>query len=210
MPLGNSITQGDENHSTYRYSLWKMLKNDGYDIDYVGSLKTNHRGSNPAQDFDQDHEGHWGWRTDQIISGIPGHDRISDVIQKHSPDIVLLHLGSNDIFQGESIDEAVGDLRRVVQILRSFNPEIVILIAQLLPVADEQVNRRIDLLNLAISRLPDEMNLAAKLIMVNQNNGFDPYKDTYDGIHPDMTGERKMALQWYEALKPVLSTFINP
>jgi lysophospholipase L1-like esterase len=120
---------------------------------------------------------------------------------------VLLHLGSNDLFQGEAIDEVIGDVRRVVHIIDSFNPKMTILIAQLIPVANDLMNKRITLLNHAIASLYNEMKLTAKLILVNQNNGFDPYKDTYDGIHPNLTGEKKMALQWYAALNPILSTY---
>ena len=59
MPLGNSITQGDMNHPTYRYELWKLMKRDGYAVDYVGTSRTNYNGDNPEQEFDQDHEGHF-------------------------------------------------------------------------------------------------------------------------------------------------------
>jgi acyl-CoA thioesterase-1 len=204
MPLGNSITQGDMDHPTYRYHLWKMLKNDGYDVDYVGTLSANYNGDNPAQDFDLDHEGHWGWRADQILNGIAGQQKLSDLLQHNTPDIVLMHLGSNDIFQGESIDQIISELKDIIRILRLSNNDIVILIAQILPVANKPLNTRITLLNKAIEKLPASMDLSYQLIVVNQNNGFNPYNDTYDGIHPNKAGEKKMADKWYESLRPVI------
>ena len=204
MPLGNSITQGDMDHPTYRYQLWKMLANDGYDVDYVGTLRTNYGGDNPAQDFDQDHEGHWGWRADQVLNGIPGQKKLSDFLQHTSPDIVLMHLGSNDIFQGESIDQIISELKDIVRIFRLSNNDIVILIAQILPVANKPVNKRITLLNKAIEKLPASMGLSSQLIVVNQFEGFDPHKHTYDGVHPNKAGEKKMADKWYESLRPVM------
>ena len=34
--------------------------------------------------------------------------------------------------------------------------------------------------------------------------GFDPQTDTYDGVHPNESGEKKMAAGWFEALKTIL------
>jgi len=204
MPLGNSITQGDMNHPTYRYELWKMLKRDGYAVDYVGTLRTNYNGDNPAKDFDLDHEGHWGWRADQILNGIPGQKKLSDFMQHSMPDIVLMHLGSNDIFQGDSIDLIIGELKEIIRTLRSSNNAIVILIAQILPVANKSLNTRISLLNKEIEKLPSFTGPSSQLIVVNHFEGFDPYRHTYDGVHPNRAGEKRMADAWYESLRPVL------
>jgi len=204
MPLGNSITQGDMHHPTYRYELWKLLKRDGYAVDFVGTLRTNYNGNNPEQDFDLDHEGHWGWRADQILNGIPGQKKLSDFLQHSNPDIVLMHLGSNDIFQGESIDLIISDLKEIIRTLQSSNNTIVILIAQILPVANESLNTRIGLLNKEIEKLPSSMDLPSQLIVVNHIDGFDPYQQTYDGVHPNGAGEKKMADTWYQSLRPVL------
>src|SRR6476469_5961300 len=61
MPLGDSITQGDQFHSSYRRPLWKLISEQEMNIDFVGSGKLNfpqHLPPNP--DFDLDNEGHWG------------------------------------------------------------------------------------------------------------------------------------------------------
>ena len=44
-------------------------------------------------DFDINHEGHWGWRADEVLAKIDGW------AEQTTPDIVLVHLGSNDILQ---------------------------------------------------------------------------------------------------------------
>src|SRR5262245_54038543 len=68
MPLGDSITQADASHDSYRRPLWKSLQSGGYLVDFVGSSSMNHMGGPPVRDFDADHEGHWGWRADEIES----------------------------------------------------------------------------------------------------------------------------------------------
>ncbi len=63
MPLGDSITKGSvmtaeqARHPTYRYWLWNDLKENGYDVDFVGSWKMPNF---PDVSFDQDNEGHGG------------------------------------------------------------------------------------------------------------------------------------------------------
>ncbi len=204
MPLGDSITQADDRHSSYRFPLWNMLREHDYEVDFVGSLKNNYKGRNPAQGFDQDHEGHWGWRADQIITGIPGQGSIKEFIQLHMPDIVLMHLGSNDVFQGESTDEIVDDLKQLIHIIRAANPDVIILVARILPVANDAVNRRILLLNEAVSKLPSDLEFSSHVIVVNQHDGFDARTDTYDGVHPNNQGQLKMADKWFDALREVM------
>jgi hypothetical protein len=201
MPLGNSITQADSFHTSYRYPLWKMLKESGSKVDFTGSQTNNYMGNNPAMDFDHDHEGHWGWRADQFVNGVFGQGGLTDFLQGNTPDIVLMHLGSNDIFRGESTEQIIEDLKKIIAILEDNNPYVIILIAQLIPVANENINRQIVSLNHAIAQLPSELINVPQLIVVNQYEGFDAYKDTYDGAHPNRKGEEKMARTWFNAVQ---------
>jgi hypothetical protein len=54
----------------------------------------------PDDDFDPDHEGHWGARIDEIIKGKSakcwGEGNLSDWLKNYTPDMVLVHLGGND------------------------------------------------------------------------------------------------------------------
>ena len=76
LPLGNSITQGKFDLRSYRYALWKKLTDEGILFDFIGSMRTNHKGSPKwpkykGKSFDTDHEGHWGWRVDEILAKQP-------------------------------------------------------------------------------------------------------------------------------------------
>ena len=77
MPLGDSITQGNTKHNSYRRPLWIELRKAGYNVDFVGSTRENFKGLSPLSDFDPDHEGHWGWRVDEALERIDGWMRIS-------------------------------------------------------------------------------------------------------------------------------------
>ena len=90
MPLGDSITDGFNVPGGYRINLWQRLAAGGYTVDFVGS------GFNgPAGLGDHDHEGHSGWRIDQIDANIvgwlqthrPAHHPAAHRHQRHEPEL---------------------------------------------------------------------------------------------------------------------------
>jgi len=198
MPLGNSITQSDSNHNSYRRNLWKKLQAGGYNVDFVGS-KTKHNlwSTPPDPDFDLNHEGHWGWRADQILK------KIDTWAHRYQPDIVLLHLGHNDIFQANSLQSTINEMEHIIDILRRHKPSVTVLLAQLIPTHPQSTS--IQKLNSKIPELAKSKNSATSpVIVVNQWEGFDASADTYDGVHPNESGEEKMATRWYMALSKIL------
>jgi lysophospholipase L1-like esterase len=196
MPLGDSITQANEETNSYRRPLWKRLAPGRFD--FVGSLRDNHLGPPPDPDFDLDHEGHWGWRADQVLAEIGGWAAI------HRPDVVLLHLGSNDVFAGQSTSSTLGELGAIVERLRGANPRVTVLLAQLIPTS-RGAQTGIDQLNAGIPGLAAQLDASAsRVIVVDQSAGFDPVTDTRDGIHPNAAGEEKIAAAWHAALMRLL------
>lgn len=200
MPLGDSITQGYRGRDSYRRGLWLKLKEAGADVDFVGSMKNSFMGTPAHEDFDMDHEGHWGWRADQIL------ENIDSWAARFKPDIVLMHLGTNDIGSHQDIIETVTELERIIAILRKHNPGVTILLAQILPVAFSYANIRIMTFNDALPELAKSLNSdKSPIIIVNHFSGFDATKDTYDGIHPNDSGIKKMVIKWIAALNKVLT-----
>lgn len=198
MPLGNSITQSDSNHNSYRRNLWQKLKAGGYNVDFVGSQTDHYFWSKPPDpDFDLNHEGHWGWRADQILK------KINKWTVTYQPDIVLIHLGHNDIFHGNSIQSTINELGYIIDILRSHNAKVIVLLAQLIPTHPQSIS--IQKLNAEIPKLArSKSTVESPIIVVDQWNGFDASTDTYDGVHPDESGEEKMATRWYAAIAKTL------
>lgn len=201
MPLGNSITQGSSTTYTYRYSLWKKLIDDGVQFDYVGSQTTNNEG-NPSyppyqgRSFDPENEGHWGWRADEIAQHLPAW------LAGNRPDIVLLHAGTNDLLQSQSVTETGDDIRNIIDILRTSNPSVKILLAKLIPNANTDVAP----LNAVIGQIVTEKNTTTSpVVLVDQYTGFSAAQDTYDGTHPNTGGEEKMAEKWRQAIATLLT-----
>ncbi|MER2996568.1 GDSL-type esterase/lipase family protein [Pontibacter populi] len=221
MCLGNSITQGNNDFASYRFELWKMLVEAGADFEFVGSHNTNFGGQSPAygtvlqgQTFTNYNEGHWGWSADQILNGNngqPNAGKLNDWLTNYNPDFVLMHVGTNDMFRNEPINETLDELREVVAQIRDKNPNVTILLAKLIPAdpgkAGPAAANNIILFNEEIPELVQELNSAASPVMlVDQFAGFNATEgsDTWDGIHPNNSGEVKMAQRWFDAIYPLL------
>ncbi len=199
LPLGDSITQGNTQNNSYRRPLWHTLVDAGYSVDFVGSLTRNNGGPPPNADFDLDHEGHWGWRADQLLASLPGW------LGGYTPDIVMMHVGSNDAFQGQSTASTVAEIESIIDALRVDNRNVTILLAQLIPAADSGRNRRVNEFNAEVPGIVSrKTQIQSPVILVDQNSGF-LLSDLRDGVHPTLAGQQKMAAKWFETLETVLS-----
>ncbi|GAA4432306.1 hypothetical protein GCM10023188_20770 [Pontibacter saemangeumensis] len=230
MVLGNSITQGNATHPGYRYELWKMLVDAQIDVELVGSHDVNEGGLSPVQGtvyngktYTNRNEGHWGWSADEILDGRDGKGNLAAWLQGYTPDIVLLHLGTNDMFRqcgtAESprracYQETINELKEVIKLIRGKNPATTFYVAKLIPayeqVAGPWAAGNIQELNDRIPGFVQQMNSAASpVILVDQYAGFNATTgaDTHDGIHPNASGELKMAQKWFAAIEPAITPF---
>jgi acyl-CoA thioesterase-1 len=197
MPLGDSITEGKDGSATYRYWLQRELERSGLQVDFVGSRSGVFHGRPRFADFDPDHEGHWGWTTRQVL------ERIDEWARAATPDVVLLHLGTNDLVRDPSVIPA--NLSAIIDRLRQANPSVVVLLARLIPPKGfpQEVWRSA---NDAIDRMGSAKSTPrSPVVIVAQDRGFDASDDTYDGVHPNESGEKKMAKRWFEALSSACS-----
>lgn len=198
MPLGDSITQGAAGHASYRCQLWRKMTARDNRADFVGTLSTGYLGANTCSSvwFDSDHEGHWSWRTDQVLANI------SNWAASTHPDLVLIHLGTNDTYHNQTEDSTVLELEQIIDRLRVVNPRVKVFLAQVIPTAGAMLALKLQSLN---QRMP--LLAAAKstedspVYVVDQWTGFNPSTDTYDGVHPNLIGEEKMAERWYQAIR---------
>ena len=201
MPVGDSITEASGSRDSYRRPLWHLLKDAGVDIDFVGSRSGNRDGEVPNPDFDTDHEGHWGWKADRFLN----NDNIANWSGTYRPDVILIHLGTNDIFGGQSVSSTIDEIGRIIDIVRDVNPRVMVLIATIIPTSDPSRPSLVPF-NQAIPGLVGLKNQPdSPVLLVDQYSGFDAEVDTYDGVHPDLSGETKMAQKWFDALRTLIS-----
>jgi acyl-CoA thioesterase I len=199
MPIGDSITQGHQNWGpTYRYELWRLFAATGHDLDFVGSMTRTISGGYVEPNFDQHHEGRNGWRVDQVNAQLDVWMRASQ------PQVLLVHLGHNDLIQGQTVTSTIDDLDALIDIARAVNPAVMIAIAQPIPCAhSNSFCRAAELAELA-QRLPAlglaRTSAASRVLIVDMRSDFSIDADLYDGLHPDASGDRKLAERWLAAL----------
>lgn len=206
MPLGDSITAGP---GCWRALLWNQLQSAGHtNIDFVGS--TSDGGScNYGFSYDADHEGHGGFSA----VGIADNNQLPPWLNAARPDVVVMHLGTNDLWGGwQSMDTIMAAFTKLVAQMRANNPNMKIVVAQIIPhhgcgtcPADTiTLNNRIPgwAAGLSTGQSP--------IVVVDQWTGFNAATDTGDGVHPNDSGFRKMANRFYPALAQVLGGIAPP
>ncbi|BCY11438.1 ricin-type beta-trefoil lectin domain protein [Actinoplanes sp. L3-i22] len=199
MPLGDSITDGYNVPGGYRIGLWQRLAANGTRTDLVGS------GSNgPSNLGDHDHEGHSGWRIDQLDANIVGW------IQQANPRTILLHIGTNDIGQNYDVANAPARLGALIDKIRANAPQVQLFVAQITPTANAANEQKTQTFNAALPGL-----VAAKgplTHLVDMHSALTT-ADLADGLHPNAGGYDKMAARWFAALQSVpgsLATLTTP
>ena len=177
--------------------MWHRLINAGYDIDFVGSQRSTHPAlSQNLHDFDPDHEGHWFWQAGEIDA------RISEWLPLYTPDIALIHLGTNDIDHGQDDVETSNEIGRIIDKLRPDNPEIVIILAKIIPIAGP---KDVTVLNSYLDILAQvKHSEASPQVIVDQYTGYDTDIQSADPYHPNPSGEARMAQKWFDAMVPYL------
>jgi lysophospholipase L1-like esterase len=189
MPLGDSITDGYNVPGGYRINLWQRMAAAGYTVDLVGS------GFNgPASLGDHDHEGHSGWRIDQLDANIVGWLRSSN------PRTILLHIGTNDIGQNYDVANAPARLSALIDKIRTNAPIVQLFVAQIIPTSNTTNESRTQSFNAAVAGIVAQKGPMTHL--VDMHSALTT-ADLADGLHPTAAGYDKMAARWFSALQSV-------
>ncbi|MCL6737130.1 GDSL-type esterase/lipase family protein [Streptomyces neyagawaensis] len=198
MPLGDSITGSP---GCWRAVLWNRLRSAGYtDIDFVGTLGPQGCG----QAHDGDNEGHGG----ELVTHVADQNLLPARLAATLPDIVVMHFGTNDVWSSVSPDRILAAYTRLVGQMRASNPDMKILVAQIIPMNPSScagcAQRVVDF----NARIPAWARATStsrsSVTVVDQWTGFDTAADTYDGVHPNAAGDNKIAARWYPALGALL------
>ena len=201
MPLGDSITAGP---GCWRALLWHHLQTAGYtNIDFVGSVPDG--GCNYGFSYDGDNEGHGGY----AATGIADQNQLPPWLDAARPDIVLMHLGTNDMWGGYiPTDTVLAAYTKLIGQMRANNPNMKIIVAQIIPMNPSSCSTcaaSVKALDNAIPGWAAGLTTAqSPIVVVDQWSGFDTATDTVDGVHPNDTGFQKMADRWYPPLAQVL------
>jgi lysophospholipase L1-like esterase/chitodextrinase len=210
IPMGDSLTYGYVNDGNpenevggYRRYLWgKLLANGISNLNFVGSLV------NGISSIDRDHEGHGGWRIDEIDAAVGGW------LNSSQPDIILLFAGSNDIIQGYTPSQALNRMGLLLDKIHNLRPAARVIVANLTgaranqdsvfakvtPAAVAEFNS--GLAPLVNNRAGQGWNV--ELMDAFGSAGIDRSGNSpdysIDGLHLSLAGYSKLADLWYSTL----------
>jgi len=199
MPVGDSITRGWYG-STYRWGyrkpLYDRLTISGYRFDFVGGCAD---GDFPGPN----HEGHDGWRADEILNGNPGDlsaGKLADWLTTYRPDVILLHIGTNDIAAGNQDANKISAILDLIDDYKAgSNTYVTVILAKIInrvPYSQATTTYNNAVEAMALSRIAG----GDDIIIADMESALNYITDMADGIHPNDAGYEKMAKVWYDAL----------
>ncbi|WDZ87387.1 cellulose binding domain-containing protein [Micromonospora cathayae] len=199
MPLGDSITGSP---GCWRSVLWNRLQSTGYsNVDFVGTLGPQGCG----QPYDGDNEGHGGY----LVTNVANQNLLPGWLAATSPDIVLMHFGTNDVWNNIAPATILAAYSKLVDQMRAANPAMRVIVAKIIPMSPSNCSdcgQRVVALNSVIDGwAAGKTTPQSPVVVVDQWTGFSTATDTYDGVHPSATGDQKMSDRWYPALAAALS-----
>jgi lysophospholipase L1-like esterase len=189
LPLGDSITfgVGSSTRSGYRTDLLERLAAVGVDADFVGS-QSNGVGA------DLDHEGHPGWRIDQVREHVDGW------LAQAQPDVVLLDVGTNDYVQSYDQEMAPARLSDLIDRILASSPTVRVVVAKLLLPLGQKRARGVAAFNATIPVVVAGKGPRVAIADMSRISR----RNTTDGLHPNDLGYRQMAYQWFQSIRTIL------
>ena len=228
LPLGNSITRGsmctngdintcvglpDGQAVGYRKELFSLLNSSGYNFDFVGGNKYGY-----SYMSDPDNAGFSGIKDQQLAdimesgtTGTPwGQVTPGPYLNYYDTDIVLLHIGTNDVLADEYND--VSNVSRLLDAIDDYEiangRPILVFLARIISPANNPCNSEFKTKtynNKLISMAQSRINAGDKIVIVDMDcgAGINYYTDMVDQVHPTQTGYDKMAAKWFSAIDAV-------
>ena len=133
MPTGDSITHGIGGSASYRRELAGLLDTAGCVYRMVGSQSQSLRDTG----YYGAHEGYSGHTADNFLTGNQtssgNNPGIANAVNFQSPDLVLLHIGSVDLFMGQTVASTVDEIAMVIDTIHQNKPDTVVVVANVIP-----------------------------------------------------------------------------
>jgi len=217
LPLGDSITFGcgdgcdgggcgdqcavsrPAHQAGWRAALWRKLSANSTtsaEWDFVGSQQ------NGPDDIDSDHEGNPGWKIEQI-------EGIKDQFVPLKPDVILLHIGTNNMGVGlQQAPEALDHMSSLLNTIFDSLPEVRLLLSTLIGSTKSFGGGQHVPFNEGIRNFVSNYSSAGRNIelvdMARESAigevGCNSEYCCFGGLHPNSEGYPLMADVWYNHL----------
>jgi mannan endo-1,4-beta-mannosidase len=202
MMLGDSITAS----TCYPQLVYKGLMSKGHtNFEFVGT-QMNQQSCGAMQ---VPEEGHGGYGVTYLPQGnsrpactkTSGCGSYSELQAwaAEKPEIVLMHYGTNDVWDGVATGTILSAYLSVVAEFRKQNPNVIFMISKIIKLNPSGCSACLSNVKALADALTDSWASANSTanspisIVDDYNSGFDPATDASDGVHPSPSGAQKPA-----------------
>ncbi|MFI2642750.1 GDSL-type esterase/lipase family protein [Streptomyces sp. NPDC018610] len=208
MPVGDSMTIGSAGEHTWRYRLWQHLRDTyGGPFSFVGPRETLYDKATQAPTsyeyadpgFPRAHLAGWGegWQHMAPLIG--------EAVRAGRVDVLLVSLGLIDLGFYTNAGQTAENVSAFVERARAARPRIRMVVLPVIPnvrAEDEpafaaEVSLFNELLAKAVADLDEPRS---PLLLASPPPAYDIRTDTYDGTHPNGSGEHRIAAAFADAM----------
>jgi lysophospholipase L1-like esterase len=211
LPLGDSITAGagaqPGDNGGYRTELFTKAVGDDKHITFVGSL-TSGPSTVAGVAFPKNHEGHIGYKIDQISALATTAQALKD-----APHIVLLLAGTNDEGYADSQAGASDRLGLLIDKIVAALPDSLLVVASIYPFpgckatnyTPTECAANVATYDAAIPGVIKQRTDKGKHVLFVDMSGLPSAGLSTDGVHPNgADGYPWLGDNWYGVIKPYL------
>ncbi|MFJ6542371.1 GDSL-type esterase/lipase family protein [Streptomyces sp. NPDC091385] len=201
MPVGDSMTIGSAGEHTWRYRMWQHLRTTyGGPFQIVGPRETLYDQATGAADsyeyadpdFPRAHLAGWG---EGWLHMVP---LIGDAVRAHRADVLLVSLGLIDLGFYTNAEQTADNVRSFITAAREARPRVRMVLLPVIPnvraAEDTPFADQVALFNTLLAKTVADLDEPrAPLLLASTPSGWDIHTDTYDGTHPNASGEHRIA-----------------
>jgi len=207
MPTGDSITHGIGSAQSYRKGLVGVMADSGCPIKMVGTQSSNFHDTG----FYAAHEAYSGHAADYFLTGqtttAGQNNGVASAVSHQKPEVLLLHVGSVDLWQGQTVESTLADIDQVLATIHDTKPDTLVLIANVIPwfdtSTDANLPQAINTLGTRIEEMVYEFSNPL-IHVVDVRAGFTVDMMQSDRIHPNAAGDAHIADAYADALTSLM------
>lgn len=208
MPVGDSMTIGSAGDHTWRYRIWQHLcATYGGPFTLVGPREALYDKSADAPtsyeyadpNFPRGHLSGWGEGWAHMAPLIAG------AVRETRADVLLVSLGLIDLGFYTDAGQTAENVRAFITEARAAAPRVRMVVLPVIPnircAADDSFATEVALFNELLAKTVADLDEPrSSLLLASVPPSYDIHQDTYDGTHPNTTGEHRIAAAFADAM----------
>lgn len=209
MIVGDSISAGP---GCYKKYLLEQLESNGYSrFEFVGEYDDDCGGGVRHSAVSCTTAGNYTMPTFMVTNCFPdAFPGLATLMSNHNPDLVMIQLGVNDVWGGNTpVELVLANYTTLIEQARAHNPNVVLVVAQIHKIITDNCSNTASTTNAQqlVEAVPawaaGLTTDASPVFVADLWTNSDPM-EADDCVHPDDAGARRMGQNWFTALADIL------